>query len=136
MVLVVARWHMFRRTGTPGWHSIVPVLGRWDLYRFAWGKAPAFVSLGLNLVCLLALPAGIALDIAPAAYVMAGAGVVLAGMELMCMWKLCRAFGRGFWFFLGLLVFPAVFRCVLGFGEMRYVPPKGKEKKGRKGAKT
>lgn len=127
VILIAARWKMFRRAGIPGWHSIIPVLSGWDLYTLAWGQKAAAVVLILNLLSLLALPYGLAKEIPWIFYGVAAIGIVLAAMELMCLWKLCRAFGKGFWFFFGMLCFPAIFSAVLGFGELPYSAPAGRK---------
>lgn len=126
-LLIAAKWKMFRRADVPGWHSIIPILATWDGFKLAWGQKAAAVSLMLNLLCVIAMPFALAKEIPAVLYGIVAVGVALGAMELMCMWRLCRVFGKGFWFFMGMLFFPVIFRCVLGFGELKYTAPEGRK---------
>ena len=47
-------------------------------------------------------------------------GVVLLIMALIGEYKLAKAFGKGFGFFIGLLLLNPIFKLILGFGSAQY----------------
>ena len=87
-------WRVFEKAGRPGWAALVPFY---------------------NLVVLLEL-----LDLPLWCLAM----LVIPGLELIARLIVCvhlaDAFGRGFWFRLGLVVFPPPFLLLLGFDGSAY----------------
>lgn len=121
---VVAYWRIFTKAGKPGWHSIIPVLNDWDKVDLSWSRTMAWVSLGLSVLCsILSKPysdaqangetgfLGVIVFVAAIAYLV---------ITLISEYKLAKAFGKGFGFFLGLLFLNPIFKMILGFGSAQY----------------
>ena len=90
-------WRMLDKAEVPGWTILVPIYGYVKLLHIAgrsgWWMLLAFVPY-LGLLTYIVL----SLDLA-------------------------RAFGRGLRFGIGLLLLPAIFAPILGFGDAEYVGP-------------
>jgi len=48
-------------------------------------------------------------------------------IAIITTFKLARAFGKSFWFGLGLLFFGAIFMGILAFGKPRYIGVPGRD---------
>ncbi len=97
---LIALWAIFDKAYEPGWGALVPIYNSYLYFKITWGKGWYFI--------LMLIPI---------------ANVVIA---IITTFKLARAFGKGFWFGLGLLFLGAVFMGILAFGEASYygVPEK------------
>lgn len=94
-VLSCAEWKIFEKAGEEGWKAIVPVYGSYVFYK---------ITMGTGWYVLLAfIP------------------VVGSIVHAVAEYKLCRGFGRGVLFFIGLLFMPYLFELYLGFGSDSYV---------------
>ena len=123
---VVAYWKIFTKAGKPGWHSIIPVLNTWDEFDLSWNRTMAWVFLALTIVTSIlskSLPqnngeasTGITF-LGVVAFICAIALIVIA---LINEYKLAKAFGKGFGFFIGLVLLNPIFKLILGFGSARY----------------
>ena len=51
--------------------------------------------------------------------------LVGAIIAIVSEYKLAKAFGKGFGFFLGLLFLNPIFKLILGFGDAQYQGPQG-----------
>ncbi len=91
---VIGMWVLFKKAHKAGWRSLVPVLNVYTL-----------VQIGdtTGLKCLLFL-----------------IPVVNVIYYVMFNFRLARAFGKGFLFGLGLLLFPPLFILFLGLGKADY----------------
>ena len=127
LLLVIARWALFRKAGKPGWHSLIPVLNVCQEFSLCW---KGWVGL-LSLAC-------------PAAYMaintLINAGMlpmdgVTTAVKVACIvlfvilriaesMKLARAFGKKAGTGILLLIFATLGRLVLGLSKAQYV---GKE---------
>jgi hypothetical protein len=88
-------WALFEKAGWPGWASIVPIYNVYVLLKIA----------GMSGWWLLGFLVPI-LDI-----------VVM----VMMLWKISKAFGHGWGYFLGLFFISIVFFPMLGFGKSEYM---------------
>ena len=96
-VMVVAMWKIFEKAGIEGWKALIPFYNIYVAYKMAWGN---------GWICLL--------------LVVPFVGIITA---FITDYKMAKAFGHGFGYALGLIVFPVVFAPVLGFGKDEYVGP-------------
>ncbi len=123
---VIAYWKIFNKAGKPGWHSLIPVLNTWDEFDLSWNRNMAWCWLALMIVSGILNRSnnsaqngdgsanGVLVAIASIL------GVVLFIMMIICTYKLAKAFGKGFGFFIGLLLLNPIFKLILGFGDARY----------------
>ncbi|MFH1464254.1 MAG: DUF5684 domain-containing protein [Pseudomonadota bacterium] len=97
LVVLIGMWKMYAKAGKPGWACIVPIY---------------------NLIVLLDIIGKpvwwIVLYFIP---------VVNAFVSLFVIFSLAGVFGKGAGFGIGLVLFPAIFIPVLGFGGARYQRP-------------
>lgn len=94
---IIACWKIFTKAGEPGWASIVPFYSQYILFKIAWGNGLLFL--------LMFVP------------------VVNAVISVMVLYKLCKSFGQGVGFFLGMLFLSPIFIMILAFGSAEYLGP-------------
>lgn len=95
IVLVIAgMWKVFTKAGQPGWASIIPILNAYFFFKIA-GKPGWWLLLMLIPIVNIII-------------------YVIATLEL------ARNFGKGTGFAVGLLLLPAIFYPILGFGSATY----------------
>ncbi len=97
VVMIIAQWKIFVKAGLPGWASIVPFYNMYCLFDIAWGNGWLF------LLCFIPC-----------------VGIVC---ELIAMYKLAPAFGKGAGFGVGLIFLSPIFLMILGFGNAEYIGP-------------
>ena len=121
---VVAYWKIFTKAGKPGWHSIIPILNTWDRYDLSWSRTMAWVWLALaaangfiNRNASAAEQAGQTFQPGVIGYVL---GLAMVVVTIVGLYKLAKSFGKGFGFFIGLLLLNPIFMLILGFGNSRY----------------
>ena len=98
---LIALWAIFEKAFEPGWGALIPIYNFYLYFKITWGNGWYFL--------LMLIP-----------YV----NIIIA---LITIFKLARAFGKSYWFGLGLLFLHAIFLGILAFGQPRYqgVPEKG-----------
>ncbi|MBQ6504867.1 MAG: hypothetical protein IJI57_13245 [Flexilinea sp.] len=123
---VIAYWKIFTKAGKPGWHSIIPILNEWDRTDLSWSSTWAWVMIACVLLGSVLSSLGTTVNadgetvttfVGTLGSVMSLAGAVIA---LISEYKLAKAFGKGFGFFLGLVFLNPIFKMILGFGDAQY----------------
>ena len=95
IVMVVAWWKIFTKAGKPGWASLIPFYNTIVLLEIA-GK-PWWWLL------LMFIPF---------------VGIYF----LIVMWiEICKSFGKGTGFMVGIFLLHPIFLCILAFGSARYL---------------
>ena len=122
---VIAYWKIFTKAGKPGWHSIIPVLNTWDEIDLSWNRTMAWIFLALTVVTSLlrgSIPQGGEENtgITFLGIIAVVCGIALLIIALIQEYKLAKAFGKGFGFFIGLLLLNPIFKLILGFGKSEY----------------
>ncbi len=121
---VVAYWKIFTKAGKPGWHSIIPFLNKWDEIDMSWSRPMAWVWLALTVVNGFIskgyLNASDAAESGNPGALAVILGIALGIVTIIGLYKLAKAFGKGFGFFIGLLLLNPIFMLILGFGSSRY----------------
>ena len=122
---VIAYWKIFTKAGKPGWHSIIPVLNTWDEIDLSWNRTMAWVFLALTVVtsCLRgSLPQNgeESTGLTFLGIIALICGIALIVIALIQEYQLAKAFGKGFGFFIGLLLLNPIFKLILGFGKSEY----------------
>lgn len=98
VLLIAAMWKVFTKAGKPGWAAIIPFYNAYTLLKIVgrpgWWLVLMFIPL-VNFV-----------------------------IAIIVMIDLAKSYGKGGLFaFFGLIVFPYVGYCMLGFGKARYLGP-------------
>lgn len=123
---VVAYWKIFTKAGKPGWHSIIPYLNDWDKTDLSWNRTMAWVLLVCMILGSIFVSMGTTTNadgetttnfIGTIGSIM---GIVSLIISIIGEYKLAKAFGKGFGFFLGLLFLNPIFKLILGFGDAQY----------------
>lgn len=128
---VVAYWKIFTKAGRPGWHSIIPFLNDWDKTDLSWNRTMAWVLVACMILGSVLYYAGTTVNsngqtvttfVGTLGMIFTLVGLVLA---IISEYKLAKAFGKGFGFFLGLVFLNPIFKMILGFGDAQYQGPQG-----------
>ncbi len=97
VVSIIGLWKAFSKAGKPGWASIVPFYSQYCMFDMAWGNGWMFL---LTLIPCV--------------------GYIF---QIILLFKLAKAFGRGVGFGFGLLFLSPIFFLILGFGDSEFVGP-------------
>ena len=128
---VVAYWKIFTKAGRPGWHSIIPFLNEWDRTDMSWNRTMAWVMIACMILGSILYSTGTTVneDGVVVRTVVGNIGSIIslvgAIIAIISEYKLAKAFGKGFGFFLGLLFLNPIFKLILGFGDAQYQGPQG-----------
>ena len=128
---VVAYWKIFTKAGRPGWHSIIPFLNEWDRTDMSWNRTMAWVMIACMILGSILYSTGTTVNedgvVVRTVVGNIGSIISLVGgiIAIISEYKLAKAFGKGFGFFLGLLFLNPVFKLILGFGDAQYQGPQG-----------
>ncbi len=143
-LIMVSRWHIFKKLGMPGWKGIIPYYGDYMLYKTVWKTKPFWVMVissgvyifGLMLSSILMTFLVIIKKDSPDTnsllYVLVIFSVIFALLTLAYLiiafvisvklnLRLAKAFGKGTGFALGLTFISIVFYPVLAFGKAQRV---------------
>lgn len=97
VLMLVAEWRIFVKAGEAGWKCLIPVYGACVLSRIITGSMAKWL---LCLIPIFGFFYGIVLD-----------------------YKLCKCFGHGVGFFIGMLFLPSIFTLILAFDSSDYYGP-------------
>ena len=95
LVIIVANWKIFEKAGEPGWKAIIPFYNFYMEYKIFWGNGWLFLLTIIPIVNIV--------------------------MYIILCNKTSKAFGHGVGFTLGLIFFPYIFRCILGYGSDEFL---------------
>ncbi len=137
VLLVIARWQVFKKAGEQGWKSIIPIYSDYVQWRIAWNKISLFwVAIALLILgSILASLDGTIVTTASGRVVATGNYGILGIIGLCCMcatgvlhlvsaYKLFASFGHGAGWLIGYLFVPNIIMLVLGFGSSYYRGPR------------
>lgn len=97
LLCIIGMWKIFSKAGQPGWAAIIPIYNCYVLFDIAWGRPWKFLLLLIPIVNIV--------------------------VYCMCMVRLAHAYGKGGGFAVGLILLPALFTLILGFGDSAYLGP-------------
>lgn len=121
-VNTVAKTMIFLKSGKNGWASLIPIYNDYVMFDIATGKG----FLGIMGIILPSVGLFIYKVYSNTNLVLFGALILLlfslTGFVLVAFmkFKLAQKFGHGIIFWLGLLLMPIVFYCILAFGQSKY----------------
>lgn len=123
LLQIVAYWRIFTKAGEPGWKSIIPVYNVAIQFKISWSITAFWVLIAAVIGQGILGPFMEKSETAGA--VVALLGFLIGVIHIISSFKLAKCYGRGFFFGLGLCIFPTLFKLILGLGESRYVGPNG-----------
>lgn len=104
---IIAMWKIFTKAGEQGWKAIVPI---YNFYILCKLLKLNFWIFFVACLCLI-IP-----------FVNLVAAIVIIYYAFASQYRLSKAFGHGFGFFLGLLFFSFIFQLILAFNQDTYQP--------------
>ena len=93
-IAIAMEWRIFKKAGYWGILSLIPIVNAFLFTKIIFGRA-----------WILFL------------YLIPGVNLILA---LIAPFRFARMFGRGFFFGIGMLLFPWIFMPVVAFGDLEY----------------
>ena len=118
LLQIIAQWKLFTKAGEGGWKSLIPVYNYYTLFKITWSRTAFFVMAALMIASAMLLTN----QDSNLCQVM---GKIFSGLvsliTIIETYKVSRAYGHGFPFFLGLLFLEPLFILILGLGSSRYV---------------
>lgn len=116
---IIGGWKVFNKFGEPGWKAIIPFYNYYVEYKYTWKPVMALPVIILGIGCGVAMQCvaeGSALQMIFSLAFLVGWVFSIVGFH-----KLSKAFGKGIGFTIGMVLFPGIFRMILGFGKAQYV---------------
>ena len=95
VLMIVAMWKIFEKSGEPGWAAIIPFYNLYVLFKITWGNGWKFLYLLIPI-----------------------AGFVFGIITVV---KLAKAFGKSGGFAVGLIFLSVIFYCILAFDQSIYL---------------
>ena len=136
---LIGRWKVFKKAGKTPWHSLIPVLSRYELYDIAWYGWIGLVVIAFQIVNILIRPAS-GLTIGAAAFIFFASFFIYFGLSIVMKLKMAKSFGKGIAFAFGLVFMEDMLLIVLGLDKseyygrtlLKYNPAKPKKKLNRR----
>lgn len=141
---IIGYWFLFEKKGESGWKNLIPFYGSYMQYKLFFNTGKwwrQFLASILFYVFLVALFVGLAMFnvdemFSQAAFICMAAFV---GMFIAFIWliviaiqydiSICKKYGRGVWFILGMIFFGSIFVAILAYEVYRGRAKEVKKKK-------
>ncbi len=118
LLQIIAQWMLFKKAGEGGWKSLIPVYNYYTLFKITWSRSAFFV------MAVLMVGSAVLLQYTDSGICQVFGKIFSALVSLITIietYKVSRAYGHGFPYFLGLLFLEPLFVMILGLGASRYV---------------
>ena len=123
----VGKFLIFKKAGKPGWHGFIPVLSDWDQLDLAWSRMIAWTWIVLLVISCLFLSGAVNAVFHIKPYIHDSLTIAfvasLAVLMIINCYQLAKAFGKKFFFALGLFFFFPIFMLILGLDSSEYQGP-------------
>ncbi|MBQ4062289.1 MAG: hypothetical protein IJD14_05515 [Christensenellaceae bacterium] len=132
LLMIIARWRLFKKAGVGGWKSIVPVYNVYTLFKIAWRVKYFWVMIIFQVLSVAITVPAIYNGREPMFFIKLLSALLMVITQIISVlmnFKLSRAYGHGFFFGLMLWIFPTLFTLILGLGGSKYVGPINKNPK-------
>lgn len=118
---------VFKKAGKTPWHGFIPVLSDWHQLDLSWNRMIAWFWVIILVITALFL-SGIVRAIIPIKpYIHDSLTIVFVMTLLIIMiidcYQLAKAFGKNFFFVLGLFFLFPIFMLILGLDSSKYLGP-------------
>ena len=116
---LIGRWKVFKKAGKKPWHSLIPILSRYELYDIAWYGWIFFIVLIFQILNTMLEPSGgITLGLATLPFI--ASYVIYFSIGIIMKLKLAKSFGKGIAFAFGLVFMEDLLLVILGVGKSEY----------------
>jgi hypothetical protein len=102
---IIGKWRILHKAGKPGWHSLIPILNEFDVYRICWKGRMFFLNAILIMAAAACAPSKTGIDSTALTIVSLAALLGIFIIRWNLSMKLARSFGKGFFFGLFLFLF-------------------------------
>ncbi|GJQ33611.1 MAG: hypothetical protein HBSAPP04_24500 [Ignavibacteriaceae bacterium] len=115
LIPTIMLWGVFRKAGEPGWVAIIPVVNLYYLLKIT-KRTPLWIVLFISPLFSQVIAKGESANMVLGLLFLTSVFVWFSIMH-----SLSTAFGKGFFFTIGLILFGFIFVPVLAFGSAEYV---------------
>ena len=126
-IQAVGKFLVFKKAGKTPWHAFIPVLSDWDQLDLAWSRMIAWTWIGLLVISCLFLSGVVNAVFHIKPYIHDSLTIAfvasLAVLMIVNCYQLAKAFGKKFFFALGLFFVYPVFMVILGLDDSKYLGP-------------
>lgn len=121
IIMIIARWKLFVKSGEEGWKAIIPIYGDMVLCKIVgiWEFYP-LVIYGISFV--MGFISGVSESLGGLLSLVSYAASIYYSV-ILCI-SLARSYGKDTGFGIGLLFLGVIFYPILGFGKNEYAGPK------------
>ena len=108
---------MYRKAGEAGWKAFIPVFNTYNNYKISWNGKMFFLYAALTIVSSI-------LGIYTEGVMAMVAGAISLGIIILAVMqnvKMAKAFGKGAFTGIALILFPGITALILGLGKAEYV---------------
>ncbi|MBQ6520415.1 MAG: hypothetical protein IJI14_17000 [Anaerolineaceae bacterium] len=124
-VQAVGKFFVFKKAGKTPWHGFIPVLSDWHQLDLSWNRMIAWLWVGILIICCLFLSGIFSGLMKP--YIHDSLTIVFVITLYIIMiidcYQLAKAFGKNFFFVLGLFFLFPIFMVILGLDNSKYLGP-------------
>lgn len=122
VLFIVSEWKIFSKAGEKGWKSLIPFYNIFVSHRIVgmshtWFIIEVVIWIAEILFELVKLPEPVVLWFGVAA------GIFTLVSEIIHVIKMCKCFGKGTGFKIGMFFIPLLFMLILAFGKAEYHKP-------------
>lgn len=111
---------ILRKAGeVKSWKGIIPVYSTFLLFRYVWSTKAFWIYLLFGVIAIIGaflIPVNVMLGL----IVIVGFLVALVVMSIMFTYKMCKSFGHGAGWTIGLILLNTIFTLMLAFGKSEY----------------
>lgn len=122
ILLTVAEWKILTKAGEKGWKSLIPFYNIFVSHHIVGMSHTWFIIEVIAWIIefvleLIKMPAPVVLAVGIAV------GIFTLVSELVHIIKMCRCFGKGTGFKIGMILIPELFMLIIAFGKSEYKKP-------------
>ncbi len=127
VVQAIGKFFVFKKAGKTPWHAFIPVLSDWDLLDLAWSRMVAWFWVVMIVISGLFLFGAVnaVFNIKPYIHdsLTIACAVSVAVILVINCYQLAKAFGKKFFFALGMFFLFPIFILILGLDSSHYLGP-------------
>ena len=123
----VGKFLVFKKAGKTPWHGFIPVLSDWHQLDLSWNSMIAWLWVAVLAICCLFLSGAVNAVFHIKPYIHDSLTIVflitLYIIMIIDCYQLAKAFGKNFFFVLGLFFLFPIFMVILGADGSKYLGP-------------
>ena len=131
ILTIIFTWKIYEKANQPGWKALIPGYNKYILFKICWNTKIFFIELALFLGIIICIITGsyIAfLNLGFISLLMSNlflvtciiSFIIILVIEIKIKINLSICFKKRVWFYIGIIIFPAVFLGILAFDNSEY----------------